>query len=131
MGKHQPAPPPMQQNPSALSIPPPPAATLDVPRKPQSDSDIEKVLKEIDARQAKSAKDADEMTPGGMAFGMMRNVPRKDWNTPLTELGHWPRGSTVAEIKANPELKNFTPAQAMLKLFEMDDAQKGSFKRTK
>ena len=116
----------MQQT-SSLAVPPPPPAAppnLAIPRKPVGDPDIEKVLKEIDARQAKNAEDINHLTPEGMAFGMMRNVPREHWNTPLTELGHWPRGTSVAEIKKNPELKNLTPAQAMLKLFEMSDAEK-------
>jgi hypothetical protein len=88
------------------------------------DPDIQKVLDQIAARQAATAADIREMTPAKMAFGMMRHMPRDKWNTPLTQMGHWPRGSSIAEIKKDPKLMNLTPAQAMLKLFEMDDAMK-------
>lgn len=96
------------------------------------DYDIQRVLDEIHARQQAQQEKIDNLTPGDMAFGLMRNVPREQWNTPLTKLGHWPRGSSIAEIKANPALMHFTPAQAILKLFEMDDQMKGGgFSRTK
>ena len=124
MGKQQPDPPTAQT--SSLAVPAPPAPNLDIPKlqKPTSgDPDIQKMLDQIWERQQKTSEEIKNLTPEKMAFGMMRNVPRKDWNTPLTELGYWPRGSSIAEIKKNPELKNFTPAQAMLKLFEMSDAQ--------
>lgn len=126
MGKDQPTPPPPRQN-AALAVPPPPPSNLKIPKleKPTSgDADIQKVLDQVWERQQKNQDQIDHLTPGGMAFGMMRNVDRKDWNTPLTELGHWPRGSSVAEIRKNPELMHLTPAKAMLKLFEMDDAMK-------
>jgi len=85
------------------------------------DPDIQKVLDEIAVRQQRDVRDVENMTPGDLAFRLMRQVPRSQWNTPLTKLGHWPRGSTVDEIKRTPELRNFTPAQAILKLFELDD----------
>lgn len=132
MGKARPTPPPQTDS---LDIPPsPPApppyierASLDIPRpeaKEQSDPEFEKVLDSIRERQWETRAKIEGLTPGDMAFGMMRNVPRKDWNKPLTELGHWPRGSSISEIKENPKLKNFTPAQAIEKLFEMDDELK-------
>ena len=127
MGKAQPTPPPPStaQN-SSLAVPAPPPPSLAIPKleKPTSgDPDIQRVLDQVWERQQKTSEDIKNLTPEKMAFGMMRNVPRKDWNTPLTELGHWPRGSSVAEVKKNPELMNLTPAKAMLKLFEMSDAE--------
>jgi hypothetical protein len=143
VGKQQPAPPPEQQ--SAISIPPPPAPSLTIRRTPtgetvgdnanapdsgpkNTDPDIQKILDQISERQSKTADEIKNLSTEKMAFGMMREIPRDKWNTPLTEQGHWPRGSSIAEIKKNPELMKFTPAQAMLKLFEMSDAQKGKSK---
>lgn len=95
-----------------------------VSEKETKDPDLEAVLDKIRTRQWAEQDKIGNLMPSDMAFGLMRHVPRKDWNTPLTKLGHWPRGSSIAEIKANPKLKNFTPAQAIEKLFEMDDQMK-------
>lgn len=113
-----------QPGPSTPTAPPGKFSIPKVEEKESSDPDIEKLIDQIRTRQWAAAEKIDRLTPGDMAFGLMRNVPRDQWNTPLTELGHWPRGSSIAEIKANPKLKNFTPAQAIEKLFEMDDAMK-------
>lgn len=85
------------------------------------DEDIQRVLDQIAVRQERDRKATESMTPGDLAFRMMRNVPRRDWNTPLLKLGHVPRGSTMDEVKNTPGLRELTPAQAMLRLFEMDD----------
>lgn len=138
MGKGQPAPPTPTQD-STLSVPPPPPPSLDIKLGERAaaaglpdakrgepvnhDPDIQKILDQITERQKNTSEAIKNLTPEKMAFQMMRQVPRKDWNTPLTKMGHWPRGSTIAEIRANPKLMNFTPAQAMLKLFEMSDEQ--------
>lgn len=100
-----------------------------IEEKESNDPDIERLLDQIRERQWAQQDKIDSLTPGDMAFGLMRNVPREHWNTPLTKLGHWPRGSSIAEIKANPKLKGFTPAEAILKLFEMDDAMKAKEKK--
>lgn len=122
MGKQQPTPPP--QNRSSFEIPPPPPVAPETLALRSNDPDIQRVLDDIGAKQKARAEKAASATPGDMAFGMMRNVPREHWNTPLADLGHWPRGSSIAEVKKNPELRNFTPAQAIIKLFELDDAAK-------
>lgn len=89
-----------------------------------SDPAVERVIDQIRTRQWATVEKFQNLTPGDMAFGLMRQIPRDKWNTPLTEMGHWPRGSTISEIKENKILREFTPAQAILKLFEMDDALK-------
>jgi hypothetical protein len=89
------------------------------PRK-HSDPRLQAILDQIAARQRKSKEFIQNMSPADMAFAIMRNVPRKHWDTPLTELGHWPRGSTIAEIRRNPQLKNYTPKQAIMQLFDLD-----------
>lgn len=98
---------------------------LDAVESPRSgDSDVQRVLDEITKRQKQQAEKIAGLTPADLAFALMRRVPREDWNTPLSRLGHWPRGSTVAEIKRTPALRDFTTAQAILQLFALDDEAK-------
>lgn len=89
-----------------------------------SDPDIQRVLDQIAARQERDLSKIKNLTYGDLAFALMRRVPRDKWNVPLTKLGHWPRGSTIAEIKETPALLNYTTAQAILQLFELDDKAK-------
>lgn len=86
-----------------------------------SDPDIQKILDQIAVRQKETREKISGLTAADLAFALMRRIPRKDWNTPLSKLGHWPRGVSIAETKGNPQLLNYTPAQAILQLFEMDD----------
>lgn len=88
------------------------------------DKDIQRVLDQIEARQKAQEAKAAGLTHGDLAFALMRQVPREHWNTPLSKLGHWPRGSSIKEIKATPALLNYTTAQAILQLFELDDKRK-------
>ena len=96
----------------------------DLGSKKSSDPDVEHLLSQIRKRQWQTHEDLKTMTPQKMAFGIMHEIPYKDWNTPLTKLGHWPRGSTIAEIKAKPRLMNYTPKQAIAQLFAMDEEMK-------
>lgn len=85
-----------------------------------SDPKLQAVLDRIAERQRKAQAAIENMTPGDMAFALMRNVPRNQWDRPLADLGYWPRGSTIAEIRKDPQLRNFTTKQAIMQLFEMD-----------
>lgn len=85
------------------------------------DKDIQAVLDQIEARQKAQQEKIRGLTYGDLAFALMRQVPREHWNTPLSKLGHWPRGSSIKEIKETPALLNYTTAQAILQLFELDD----------
>jgi hypothetical protein len=89
-----------------------------------SDDDVQKILDQISARQKAHAEKVAGLTAGDLAFALMRQIPREHWNTPLSKMGHWPRGSSIKEIKETPALLNYTPAQAILQLFEMDDRMK-------
>lgn len=89
-----------------------------------TDPDLLRVLEPIYQRQAEEKQTIQALTPETLAWKMMHNVPYKDWHTPLVKLGHWPRGSSIAEIKKSPELMELTPAKVILKLFELGEAQK-------
>lgn len=97
---------------------------LDNETRRSGDDDVQRVLDQIKARQERDEKKAGSLTAGDLAFALMRQIPRAHWNTPLSKMGHWPRGSSIAEIKKTPALLNYTPAQAILQLFEMDDRAK-------
>lgn len=92
---------------------------LDAPR--SGDPDIQAILGQIEARQKRQAEKTNALTPADLAFALMRQVPREHWNTPLSKMGHWPRGTSIAEIKKTPALLNYTPSQAILQLFALDD----------
>lgn len=98
---------------------------LDAIEAPRSgDPDIQRVLDQVAARQAKDAEKIKGLSYGDLAFALMRRVPRDKWNVPLSKLGHWPRGSSIKEIKETPALLNYTTAQAILQLFALDDERK-------
>lgn len=91
-----------------------------------SDPDIQRVLDQVIERQNRDQERVQNLTPGDLAFSLMRSVPQAQWHKPWTALGHFPGGMlgvSVAEIRGDKKLKNLTPGNTILELFALDDAR--------